>query len=283
MTLDAFLKMYYALIRDVRDSTIDQYGWCVLSFSKFLGRPALLSDLRHDVVSAWIKWLCGRGSKETAKSRRMTLLSIWSAATALGYAPARSGVVRPVKVPNRVVRSLTTEQCADVMSETRKLRGRLFRCRKAPYMTTLVRATLETSMRQSDLHILEWPDVVACHGTLQLVQIKTGVRRWAFMSRELLNEIAAWHGPHGLIWPRGERGTIGKILQKIGLKLGIRLTHTRLRVAAITDVERQQAGAGWIFAGHASPATTRTWYTDFDRVADSIPRPTFFEKTITET
>lgn len=276
MTLDSFLKMYYAQARDVRESTIKQYAWCILSFSKFLGRPALLSDLRQDAVNEWVKWLCSRGSRETAKSRRMTLLSIWNCAAALGYVNRRTEFIRTVKTPQRIVKSLTQEQCLQIMQEARNLRGRLFRCPKGQYMASLIRGTLETSLRQSDLHALEWPDVLANRGRLQIVQRKSGIRRWVFLSEDLLAKIGKWHGPDGLIWPRGDRATVGKILQQIGRKMGIRLTHTRLRVASITDVERQSPNAGWRFAGHSCPTTTQRWYTDLDMSAEGIPRPSFF-------
>lgn len=276
MTIEMFLKMYYSQVRDVRESTVEQYGWVILSFSKWLGRPAELTDLRHDVVNDWIRHITNTLSRETAKSRRMTLLSIWNCAAALGYANRRTERIRTVKTPQRIIKALTQEQCTQIMHEARKLRGTLFGYPKGPYVASLVRATLESSLRFSDLHLLQWPDVVESGGKFQIVQRKNGVRRWVFFSSELLAKIAKWHGSDGLVWPRGDRATVGKILQKIGRNLGIRLTHTRLRVAAITDVERQKPGSGWHFAGHADPTTTSKWYTDFDRVADGLPRPQFF-------
>lgn len=278
MTIEMFLKMYYQQVRDVRESTIQQYSWCVLSFSKWLGRPAEIDDLGQDVVNGWIRHLTSTLSRETAKSRRMTLLSIWNAAAALGYTKARTTGIRIVKTPAHIVRSLSSEQCHAIVDVISRLHGTLFGYPKSAYLSSLVKATLETSLRQSDLHLLEWPDVRDSGGRLQIVQFKTGVRRWVFLSQGLLREISAWHGTAGLVWPRGERGTIGRILQRVGRELNLRLTHTRLRQTAITDVERQQAGAGWLFAGHASPETTRRWYTDFDRVADGLPRPSFFQK-----
>jgi len=44
---------------------------------------------------------------------------------------------------------------------------------------------------------------------------------------------------------------------------------------AITSVERQAPGIGWIFAGHKSPATTQQWYIDAERAYAAIPRPDY--------
>lgn len=112
-------------------------------------------------------------------------------------------------------------------------------------------------------------------GRLQIVQVKTGRRRWVVLSEATRAAIRAWAQP-GLIWPRVRVDRVTREIQAAAKACGLeKLTHTDLRRSAIRSVEEQQAGSGWIFAGHESDSTTRQWYLPKDLVYDSLPRPRF--------
>ena len=146
---------------------------------------------------------------------------------------------------------------------------------RGAYLASLVKATLDTALRQSDLHKLELHAVIASEGRLQIVQVKTGRRRWVVLSAETIAEVCQWAQP-GLIWPRVRRDRVTREIQSAARSCGLgRLTHTDLRRSAIRSVEEQMPGSGWIFAGHESDSTTRTWYLPKDLEYQRLPRPRF--------
>jgi len=271
MTLSALVDTYRAY-RDVCRSTVDQYRYCVLSYSRFLQREAQLTDLNPLLVNQWLEWLCDNGSKRTANSRRMEMLTLWNLAADLDLAP-RPKMVRTIKFAEHRIDVLTCQQIVELRSEILKLKNKYNGYFRRDLLFTLVQATLETSLRIGDLLSIEWPWILAQHGRFEWIQAKTGRRRRVEFSQALLARIQAWHAPSGLTWPFGSRNTPSRWLSVCSSRLGFDVTFTTLRKTAITDVERQRPGTGWLFAGHASPDTTRTWYIDHTKI--DVPRPRF--------
>lgn len=272
MFLSQFLDSY-AIYRDVEESTIQQYRYVVKCFSQFLGREANLDDLKVELVNDWIKSIKGRLSPHTCKSRRMTILVIWNLATRLDLAgPPKN--VRIVRTPDLLIPTLTREQVNDLRSACDRLRKMWKSVTVCGYMRTIVDATLETALRQSDLHRIKLSQI--CDRPIHIIQKKTGYRRMAVLSETLIARILAWHNRQEFIWPAHSRTLIATRLRLLGRKLGIdNLTHTTLRKTAISDVEAQSPGTGWIFAGHRSPATTQKWYTDANQQYLGLPRTRF--------
>jgi len=271
MLLSLFLDTY-AQHRDIADSTLKQYQFVILSFSRALDHPAKLSDLSADNVNGWLRSMQQAGqSPHTCKSSRMTILSVWNLATQLDMIP-RHGNVRGIRTPDLIIKTLTSEQVAAIRDCCDRLRGRWHKLTIAGYMRTFVDATLETSLRQSDLHRI--PLSCICEQPIQLIQKKTGYRRLAIFSESLIARILHWHNGDQLIWPRHSKTLVATRLRILGEQLKIvGLTHTMLRKTAISDVEAQAPGSGWIFAGHRSPSTTQAWYTDRQQQYCGLPKP----------
>jgi integrase len=260
--LTEFLDQEYTAARDVRPNTITQYHWVIRCFAKHLGRPAKLSDLNRVAVNAWLVSIGNQLAADTVKSRRMTILSLWRLAAELGYVDSPR-LIRQARKRDRILKTIGPDDVRRLVAAARQLPGEIHGIGRAVMMTTLITATWETALRQSDLFALDWPMVRAADGRLQIVQIKTGHRRWVHFSGELLNEIAAWHPGSGPVWPHLSGAGMLRNLRWACRLAGLPpVTHTDLRKAAITEVERRQPGSGWIFAGHSSPATTQGWYID---------------------
>lgn len=274
MHLEEFLSVY-AAYRDVKPSTVDQYRYAVLSFSRFLERPARFEDLQPLIVNRWLQWMSLKGSKHTAKTRRMELVTLWTLASDLGHVePPR--MIRTVRVPDMAIDIVTRDELERLRHVIRGLRGKYNGYRRSDMMRTLVQATLETAMRIGDLRSLEWEWMLSHRGRFNLVEVvqgKTSRRRRVRFSNALIDDIASWHGASGLTWPFGSPYTPQHWMRQCATKVGFDVTWTKLRKTAITDVESQRPGTGWLFAGHASPETTRKWYTDYSRV--DVPRPRF--------
>ena len=274
MQLDEFLAIY-AAYRDVKHSTIEQYRYVVVSYSRFLERPATMRDLEPLSVNRWLQWLSANGSKFTAKSKRMELITLWNLAAQLGHVEPPK-MIRHVRTPEVAVDVLTDEQLASLRRAAHEATGEYNGYRKSDILRTLIQATLETAMRIGDLTSIEWDWMRSHRGRFELVervQGKTSRRRRVCFSDALIDDIAKWHGTGGLTWPFGSKRTAQEWLANCGERAGVRVTWTKLRKTAITDVERQQPGTGWLFAGHSSPETTRKWYTDWSKI--EVPKPRF--------
>jgi len=229
----------YALDRDIREGTVEQYRLTVRSLEKFLGRSPSVEDLQPETINSWLRMIGEKCSPYTVKSKRAQLLVLWRAAADDELSPPPPRKIRRPKLPE------------------------------------LVLVTLDSALRQSDLHRLDWSQVLDAGGRLQIVQRKTGRRRWVHMSEPTMAELTSYmRGFSGSLWPMADRGAVTRDLRAAAVAAGLgRITHTDLRRSAIRSVEEQQAGAGWIFAGHESDSTTRKWYLPKDLVYDSLPRP----------
>lgn len=270
------LLCVYETYRDIKKNTFNQYNWCIVSLEKHLGRVATTDDLNTETINRWLRYMRDVHSPYTCKSRRMTMVTLWRFAYEMEMCSAPVRHVRAVKTPDRCVSTLDAEQVQSILDVADNLRGKYLGFTWRNLMRTWIKGTLETSCRPADMIALQWIDLKASQGHIQIIQQKTGRRRRAMFSLGLMCDIAKWHGDcDGPVWPLGKNSIFGRKIQEISDAVGIKFTHTTLRKTAITDVEAQQPGAGWIFAGHSSPATTRQWYTDADRAYRDIPRPRF--------
>lgn len=265
----------YALDRDIREGTIEQYRLTVRSLEKFLGRSPDVGDLQPEVINSWLRMIGEKCSPYTVKSKRAQLLVLWRAAADDELSPPPPRKIRRPKLPERVVRTLDAEGVRRLLAQIATTHGTIAGRPRPTYLRTLVLVTLDSALRQSDLHRLDWAQVLDAAGRLQIVQRKTGRRRWVHMSEPTMEELTSYmRGFSGSLWPMADRGAVTRDLRAAAVAAGLgRITHTDLRRSAIRSVEEQQAGAGWIFAGHESDSTTRKWYLPKDLVYDSLPRP----------
>ena len=260
-----FIERHYATENDVSESTLDHYHYVTLSYARFVGSNQLSSINRNDVN----RWLVHLQNEElspfTIQQRRISLLTIWRAAYELELLEDLPKRIRKIKTPDKVIETLSTDQINKIHEISNFLRGRIPRTRilKSDYFRTFIQATLETAMRQSDLHALSYHEVFH-RGKRTIIQIKTGHRRQFRFSNDLIEDIDSWHPKTGNIWPRAGQQYLSKRISDLGKAIGVKLTHTILRKTAITNQEAKQVGTGWIFAGHKSPDTTRQWYTNQD-------------------
>lgn len=265
----------YADQRDIREGTVGQYLWSVRSLEKFLGRPSSVADLQPEIVNRWLRHLGENASPYTVRSKRCQMLVLWRAAADEGLVAPPPRRIRAPRLPERLVRTLDAAGVHTLLDFVRTLPGRLNSRPRAGYLATLIAATCDTALRQSDLHRLTWDQVQQAHGRLQIVQVKTGRRRWVVFSDATMVALSEFcGGDRGPIWPRGDRTAVTREIRQAAVACGLgKVTHTDLRRSAIRSVEEQQAGAGWIFAGHESDSTTRRWYLPKDLQYDSLPKP----------
>jgi integrase len=262
----------YRIYREIRPSTFDQYRWCVQCFERHLGRAARLQDLTPDNVNRWLTSLRDRLSPHTAKSRRMTLLSVWNLAAQMQLAESPR-LIRTVKIPQHTPEVLTPDQIRRLVDATEGLTGRYCGYRWPDLLRTWILTVAETALRPGDMLALDWAKIRRAGGSLTIVQRKTGRPRSVSLPGYIVSDVAGWHAASGPIWPARSRSVYGNRITALGRSVGIPVTHTALRKTAITDVERQRPGTAWLFAGHASPSTTQQWYISPVSAYKDIPRP----------
>lgn len=273
MILSEFLDTY-ADFRNVKQSTLDNYRYVLLRYSKHLKRPAELSDLSDRSVNRWLRSLECTHAPDTVRSTRCTILSVWNLAAKVEPQVEPPNLIRQAPRIDTAIETINGEQIQALIVAANGMTKKYNGYRRSDYYRTLIRAILESSMRIGDLHSLEWNDA---QRPFSIVQGKTGRRRRVSFSKKLLDDMKRWHSRSGLCWPAGSPKTSGRAIASLGRSLGFHCTTTILRKTSITNVERQQPGTGWLHAGHASPETTRRWYTDWEQV--KAPRPDFFDDT----
>lgn len=265
MKIRDYLDDVYKIDNDVQDSTMEQYHYVVKSYCKF--NPSTLDELSRDRFNWWLVHLQREGlSPYTVRQRRTSMLTIWNAAFNSGHIDFEPKRIRKIKVPDNPARAYTNDQLLDLFNNIAKLKGKMPNCSmlKKDYIRTFVRATLDAAMRQQDMHVLEYEQVVLLNGRSTIIQKKTKFARRYHFSEGTMDDIKQSHHGGLLIWPLNRREYLGRVLSRFGV------THTGLRKTAITHQERHQHGTGWIFAGHRSPETTRLWYIDNEMAYEDL-------------
>ena len=271
MTLQMLLS-HYANYRDIRPSTIRQYELSVRSLTKFLGREATTEDLTSDTVNRWLRSL--DLSPFTIRCHRRQLLAIWRGGADLDLLAGPPKGIRRIATPERVIRTLTSDECQKLVTVASRARGKIAGLPAAWYLETFIRATLDTAMRKSDLHGLDRQRVITARGRLEIVQVKSKRRRVVRLSGATLTAVKALASDGPKIWPEPRRELLTRWIRRLAIQAGIgHVTHTDLRRSAIYAVEKQAPGTGWLFAGHSCDQITRQWYLPAGVEYDRLPKP----------
>jgi hypothetical protein len=156
--LQDFFESYYLplKLRSRSRNTIRLYRHSVRSFGKFLDRPAKLTDLTDDTVSAYLAWLVSRKlSPYTVNKERSQLLAIWNYAARKGHV-ATFPDVQPERVPQRVPQAWTTDELSRLIESCRSQSGDVCGVPAADWWTALHLVIWDTAERIGAVLQLTW-------------------------------------------------------------------------------------------------------------------------------
>src|SRR5574340_498989 len=99
MTLRAYLGRH-GLQRDVRGSTIEQYGYAIGALERWNGESVTLDMLTDDLLNAWIGFRLERGdSRKTIKNQAGAITTLWRFACEDGLVETVPRRVKRIKAP----------------------------------------------------------------------------------------------------------------------------------------------------------------------------------------
>lgn len=266
MPIREFLFDLFAMQRDLEPQTVSQHRYVIESLERFLGRVALLEDLRHEVLNRWLAGLQQTElSRETVKSRRRLLLVLWRSAfeqELVNSAPQR---IRKIKTPAKVPKCWSADQLGALMAAAAATPGqwRGNGIAKAAWWKAWILVNYNTGLRLSDMLRIERESIMP-DGRFTVVQHKTGK---PIDCRLPLDAIEAADA----IGATSRRFVFGGVLNRRTIQDEFKhLTYRAkvpgsikwLRKSGATHCEAATPGSASDFLGHRSPELARRHYLD---------------------
>lgn len=276
-TLSAYCRDGYALIRDVKPSTLYQYQIAADLFERWAGGPIILEQLDEKSLSAWLRDYAATHKPDTVRSKRNSILALWRAAADDGLCDDPVGRrVRRCSVPESVVEAWTKAEVEQLLATAATLKRR-HRCglSRAEWWTLAIRVAWDSGLRWADQVAIP-VSAVRPDGWTTVRQAKTSkVATFQFSAstmaalRESLDRC-----PRSLVipWPAsGEtfRDQVTTLVKKAKVRAG---TWKWLRRGSGSDVELQERGAGHVHLGNTAKVFERH-YAAPSIIGRSIPSP----------
>lgn len=256
----------------------------ISDFSKFLGRPAVISDLTRDVVNRWLQLKTEAGcALATIKTRRNAILGLWRyayEAEIIDHEPKR---VRKIRLAYAGVTTWTQEEVTQLIrSSFNGPDGYLgdTGLPKSLYFAAIISVAYDTALRLGDLLSLT-PAVIGIRnrrGHIRVIESKTGKLKQAILqpyTLRLVQQLIELRPDRELIFPLWcRREQFYRVFRSIVKDAEIRTgTFRWLRRASITHVEIDHPGYGQRMAGHSDAITTQRHYTDPNQIAAELISP----------
>lgn len=274
-----FLRDFVPLFgsaRDVSAGYLDQLYWAVHGLEKFARRRIDSSDLTHDLLNAYLRWMREHGrSTETRRSRRRNLLILWRAMADLGLAaePIGRRVMR-ICGCDRITMAWTFDEALQLDAVALRLPGKYSNgVPRALYWDSYIRAAWDSALRGCDLRSFEH-DWIPPHRRVVVVQRKTRKRIIIQFHKSTIEAIERTFPPHrAMIWPLWAsldrwRREAKMIVRRAGLKGSI----GKLRHSSGTAVELIARGQGHEHLGNTREVFERH-YLDHSQLLDTRPLP----------
>jgi len=121
-TLGAYVRDGYALIRDVRPSTLGQYRIAADLFERWARGPIRLDELDERSVSGFLRDYSAQAAPDTVRSKRNSILALWRAAADDGLCDEPVGRrVRRCCVPETVTVAWTKVEVEQLLEAAARL------------------------------------------------------------------------------------------------------------------------------------------------------------------
>ncbi|MHB1037999.1 MAG: phage integrase SAM-like domain-containing protein [Pirellulales bacterium] len=255
----------YRLAHDICTKTFKQLRYSSDKFSRFLGRPGMLSDLNDSTVNEWLVSLEGLGlAKRSIKGNRVHLLTLWRAAFEDDLVPNWPRKVRRIKVPQVAPRAWRAEGVQRMLQVAATITGhfRLYRVARAAYWRAFILVCWDTGLRLGDVLALEYENVGA-DGFFIVTQHKTNNTIPCQLKPETLKAIEAIRTPgRENIFRVTCMQRFNAAFKNIVAQAGLKGTTKFLRRSAATAVEAACPGSAMAFLGHKTAGLAYAHYVD---------------------
>jgi integrase len=252
-----YVENQYLVEREIRESTENFYRRLVMRFSEWLGRDAMLADLTDDTVNRFLI-IRSNKSRETTRSEKSGLLSLWNAAAYAGLVSMPPLRVRKLKRERRVVEGWSPEELSRLLAAAGNLRGRIQGkyIKRAAYWRAYVLTAYDTGLRLGDMLNLKTTDIKG-PGSLAILQNKTGRIVDTGISMQAWEAIQATYPPHrGLIFGVYGRCSFLRGFRELVRTAGLCGTSKYLRRSSGSMVEFVAPGQGHKHLGHSDTGDT---------------------------
>lgn len=270
-------------LRGRSQNTIRLYGCTLRSFSKWLTRPARLSDLNDMTVSSFLDVRASECSPYTSEKERTQLLCLWRFAADLNLKDVRP-MVQQAPLPEIVPTAWSIEDMQSLFRAARCTREPVGDVPGRIWWPGLISVLWETAERIGAIMSTVPTDLSRPH-LLCRAEVRKGGKSAKFylLSNETIEYLEAIDGKDKLFpWPYAPNSLFrkfGHIVTRAGLGTGFGYNgrrglkfHQIRRTAASHFAKSQGAHAATQLLDHASPRTTRKWYLD-QRMVDNQAKP----------
>ncbi len=271
MPIREFLTEHFALQRDLEPGTIRQHGYIIDSFEKYLGRVAIIEDMADDTVNRWLMSLqTGTElSRQSIKSKRRGLMTLWRAAFEQSITNAFPRRVRKIKTPTKIPQCWSAEQLKALLDTAAALtgtwRGRSHArgIKRADWWVAWILVNYNSGLRLSDMLLIERSAIMA-DGRFTVVQHKTGKPIDCRLPPEAIAAVDA-------IGAASRKYIFGGVLNRRTIQDEFKFLTFRaklpgsikwLRKSGATWCEASTPGSASQFLGHRSPELAARHYLD---------------------
>lgn len=276
-TLGRYAREGYALLRDVKASTLRQYTIAADLFERWAGGPIRIDELDEKSLSAFLRDYAADHAPDTVRSKRNGLLALWRAAADDGLCDDPVGRrVRRCSVPESVVTAWTKGEVEQLL-ETAATLKRWHTCglRRSEWWPLAIRVAWDSGLRWADQVAIP-VSAVRPDGWGTVRQSKTGKTATFRFSASTMEALRASleRCPRAIVIPwtaSGEtfRDQVERLVAKAKIRDG---TWKWIRRGSGTDVELQERGSGHVHLGNTRAVFDRS-YGDRSIIGRSVPAP----------
>ena len=233
--------------------------------SRFLGRPALLSDLNDDTVSSYLAAEADYNSMSTVAKEFCQLMAIWRFAVRRQFLTTWPELVKP-EPSHAIPDAWTREELASLFKAIAALGGDYNGIPESLWWEGLVRTILDTGERIGALLQTKWDDLqgewLTVPATSRKGKLSGKVFKLSERTQEVLQRmrpeskeplIFPWFAVYTSLWDK-----FGKILDDAGLPSGRRSKFHKIRRTVATYYEAA-GGNATVLLGHSSRKITEAY------------------------
>lgn len=263
----------YALRRAVCAQYAASLAQRARALQNHVGRDDLAACLVEESVNRFLAQLAERYTPETVRGYRVDLLVLWNAASDEGLVAApRRRLIRPARVPQRIIHCFTLEEGRALVDAAKRLRRKYPNgVRARDYWPAVIRLGWDSGLRRADC----WRFCLAymdAGGRWRCIQHKTGEVASGRLNGRTVDALQRLGDDPPCRWTRRPEAFCRQFARLV-LMAGVRRgTFKWLRRSSGSHVEALAPGMGAKHLGHASPQTFARHYDAQLAVADR-PQP----------
>lgn len=262
----------YFLCRPLAATTQKHYQSTVAMFD---GWNVAGADCNETLLNQFLLWYESQvSSPNTVRSKRAILLAVFRFAGL----DVNSRRVRLVRKRPKLIDSWTIQECQTLIYAASRLPGTLSKLgtNRGDYAACLLAVALESGLRRGDLARVTCSQIRK--GKWQQIQNKTGnvvECQISSLTRSKVSALPCFGGEFAFpAWVNDHKAAMSAMARRAMIGAWLESKDgclKKLRRSSITIAEKQQAGTGYLQAGHTTPVVTRESYLDVSQIDRKRP------------